>query len=120
MLGGTVHATTGLLIWSRAGQIADGLDPLQGILASGPIVVTLWGLATVAFIAAAACEATLPQSPAQRLANPLALTILATGVAVSLPLPWRDFLAPASVNIAHIVFFASVAARALLTVVVRS
>ena len=105
-LGGSVHAVTGVLIWSRVGGIASELDPLQGILASGPIVLTLWALAGAAFLAAAACEAALPQPLRQRLANPLLLTLLLTGAAMLLPVPWRDLLAPASINIAHLVFFA--------------
>lgn len=107
IIGGTVHATTGTLISLRAGQIADGLDPLQGILASGPIVLTLWLIATFLFLIAGASEAALPQAPARRLANPILLTLAFTGLGLSLPLPWRDFLAPAALNIAHGALFTS-------------
>lgn len=110
-IGGTAHATTGLLISLRAGGIASGLDPLQGILASGPIVLTLWGLGGVLLIAAGASEAALPPPPARRLANPLVLTLAFTAIGAALPLPWRDFVAPAALNLAHLVFFASLLGR---------
>lgn len=111
VLGGTVHAATGLLIWSRFGPIAGGHEPLQGILASGPILLSLWALASVSLSIAAACEAALPQPPWRRLVNPLVLTVLLASGGSLLPLPWRDFVAPASVNIAHAIFFATVARR---------
>jgi hypothetical protein len=85
-IGGTVHATTDLLISLPAGEIATGLDPLEGILASGPIVLTLWALGAALLLVAGSCEAALPQPPARRLANPLVLTLLFTGIGVPLPL----------------------------------
>lgn len=108
VLGGVVHAVTGVLVWAGVGGIASGLDPLQGILASGPIVLGLWGFAGLALLGAAACEATLPQAPWRRLLNPAVLLVLLAGLAHSLPLPWRDLLAPASPNLAHVGFFAAV------------
>lgn len=107
VLGGVVHAVTGVLIWAGVGAIASGLDPLQGILASGPIVLSLWGLAGVALLGAAACEAALPQTPWRRLLNPAVLLVVLAVLARALPLPWRDLLGPASVNLAHVAFFAS-------------
>jgi hypothetical protein len=105
VLGGLVHATTGVLVATGAGGIAGGLDPLAGILASGPIVLSLWALATVAFLCAAIAEASLPQPPAARCFNPAVLTLVLTAAATLAPSPWRDFLAPAAVNVAHLVFF---------------
>jgi len=110
-LGGTVHAATGLAICRDAGGIASGLDPLQGILAAGPLMVSLWGLATAAFVVAGIAEATLPQRWVARLGNPLLLTIVITAAAPLTGVPWRDFVGPASVNLAHILFFLRVAVR---------
>lgn len=109
VLGGMVHLVTGVLIQTRAGGIADGLDPLEGILASGPIVVTLWSLALLAFVVTAALEAGLPQPWQERMRNPLFLTVMLTLAAALLPLPWRDIVGPAAFNIAHVVFFAGLA-----------
>lgn len=106
VVGGTVHAATGLLISLGAGNIANA-DPLQGILGSGPIVLTLWAIGAALLLVAGACEAALPQTLARRLANPVLLTLVFTGIGVSLPLPWRDIVAPAALNLAHCVFFAS-------------
>lgn len=111
-LGGSVHAVTGLLIHTRTGGIASGLDPVQGILASGPIVLTLWALALVTFMVAAVAEATLPQTLAQRARGPLVLTIAITMAASLLPLPWCDIVGPAAFNIAHVIFFAALSRRA--------
>ena len=105
VLGGSVHGITGVLISHNVGGMAGGLDPLQGVLSSGPISLTLWGLATAALLCAALAEARLPQPRASRLCNPLVLTLLLTAAAALLPLPWRDFVGPAAVNIAHLVFF---------------
>ena len=111
VLGGMVHGVTGVLIHAKAGGIASGLDPIGGILASGPIVVTLWALALLAFLVTAALEASLPQAPLQRLRNPLVATVVLTAVTAVLPLPWRDIVGPAAFNIAHVVFFAGLSRR---------
>lgn len=111
VLGGTVHAVTGVLVHSRVGQIASGLDPLAGILASGPIVLTLWALALAAFLVASTAELMLPQAPRERVASPLVLTILLSVASSLLPLPWRDIVQPAAVNIAHVLFFAILSRR---------
>ncbi len=111
VLGGMVHLVTGVLIQAKAGGIAGGLDPLAGILASGPIVVTLWALALLAFTVTAGLEAALPQPIRERWRNPLAGTIVLTLAASLLPLPWRDIVGPAAFNIAHVVFFAGLVRR---------
>lgn len=105
VLGGAVHAVTGAAVLNDVGGIASGLDPLQGVLASGPIVVALWGLAAAAFACAAIAELCLPQAPVARLFNPAVVTLVLTAAAPLLPLPWPDFVAPAALNIAHVIFF---------------
>jgi hypothetical protein len=92
------------------GDIASGLDPLAGILASGPIVLSLWALAAAALLGAAAAEAALPQPAWRRMLNPGVLLVVLTGLAQALPLPWRDVLGPAAANLAHVGFFAGVVA----------
>jgi hypothetical protein len=111
VIGGTVHAVTGVLVHSRVGQIASGLDPLAGILASGPIVLTLWALALAAFLVASTAELMLPQAPRERLASPLVLTLVLSAATSLLPLPWRDIVQPAVVNLAHVLFFATLLRR---------
>ncbi|MBI5504508.1 MAG: hypothetical protein HY899_06880 [Deltaproteobacteria bacterium] len=106
VLGGTVHAVTGAAVLNDVGGIASGLDPLQGVLASGPIVVALWALAAVAFACAAIGELCLPQAPLARVFNPAVLTVVLTAAAPLAPSPWPDFVAPAALNIAHLIFFA--------------
>lgn len=110
-IGGSVHATTGVLIWARVGEIASGLDPLQGVLASGPIVLGLWALGVAAFVLASLVELSLPQSAWRRLTSPAPGTVLFSALAATLPLPWRDFLGPAAINLAHVLFFASLAVQ---------
>ena len=105
VLGAVVHTATGVLIAYEVGGITHDLDPLQGILASGPLVLTLWGLASAALIVAGTAEAALPQRHAARCFSPLLLTVAITLAAPLAGSPWRDFLAPASVNIAHFAFF---------------
>lgn len=111
-IGGSVHATTGVLIWGHIGEIDGGLDPLQGILAAGPIVLALWAIGAAAFLVAGGAEASLPQPAYQRAEGPLFLTVAIGLLAQALPIPWRDFVGPASVNLAHAAFFATGLARA--------
>ncbi len=111
VLGGVVHGTTGVLVANDVAGIASGLDPLQGVLSSGPIVLTLWGLAAVALLVAALAEASVPQPHVERLFNPLLLTVAITGASGLMAPPWRDFIAPAAVNIAHLLFFGRLAVR---------
>ena len=105
-LGGIVHGVTGISIASEIGEIASGLAPMEGILASGPIVIAFWALATVSLLAVGVSEATLFRGHSDRLFNPLVLTLVFTAVAALLASPWNDFVGPAAVNIAHTLFFA--------------
>lgn len=118
-VGGSVHATTGVLIWGRVGEIAGGLDPLQGILASGPIVSTLWAIGSALFLVAAGAEALLPQPTRERMEGPLFLTLAITALAQTLSMPWPDFVGPASINLAHAGFFAAGLVRASRSPVAR-
>jgi hypothetical protein len=108
VLGGVVH---GVLVANDVAGVASGLDPLQGVLSSGPIVLTLWGLAAVALLVTALAEASVPQPHVERLFNPLLLTVAITAASGLMAPPWRDLIAPAAVNIAHLLFFGRLAVR---------
>lgn len=103
--GGMVHVATGVQISNNAGDIVGGLDPMQGILRSGPLLLSLWGAAGLAFFVASACEFRLALRGLDWAFNPLVLTLVLTAVAQFLPLPWRDFVGPAAINFAHLAFF---------------
>lgn len=105
ILGGIVHASTGVLIAYNIGGIAGGLPPLQGVLQSGPIVLTLWIIAGLAFLAAGAAELRMAVYRHEYLFNPLILTLLITASAFLIALPWCDFIGPAAVNLSHLIFF---------------
>jgi len=106
VIGGSVHATTGVLVAENARGIVGASDPLQGILAAGPIVLALWAAAAVALLVAGLAHFRAAPRLADRLWNPLGLTLAAMALALLLPLPWRDFAAPAGVNVAHLLWFA--------------
>lgn len=111
VLGGTVHATTGVLIAENARGIAGDTDPLRGILEAGPIVLALWGVAGVALVVAGAALLRAAEGIGARLWNPLVLTVVGVLGAQALPLPWRDFAGPAAVNVAHLLWFLSALLR---------
>ena len=74
-------------------------------------MLTLWALGALLLVAAGASEASLPQPPLRRVANPLLLTLAFTAIGAALPLPWRDLVMPAALNLAHLAFFASLLGR---------
>jgi hypothetical protein len=104
-LGGAVHAATGALIGANAPGIADGLAPLQGVLQSGPVSLSLWATAGIAFLVAGGAELRLCATWRERATNPLLLTLAVSLGALLLDLPWRDFVGPAAINLAHLAFF---------------
>ncbi len=104
-LGGIVHASTGVLIAFNIGGISCGLNPLQGVLQSGPIVLSLWIIAGLAFLVAGTAELQISIPRKEYLFNPLILTLLITASASLLELPWCDFIGPAAVNLSHLIFF---------------
>ena len=108
-LAAVVHGVTGLLLATPA--LRSGVDPLRAVLGAHPLYVALWGAATIAFVAS---NALLLRQLGRRwlaLASPLPSTLLIAAAAGALPELVRDFVRPASVNLAHLVFFA-IAARA--------
>ncbi len=106
VVGGSLHAVSGVLIVNNVGGITGGLDPIAGMLAGGPIVLALWAITAAFFVCAAISEACLPQARVARLFNPAVLVLLLSAAASLLPLPLPDFVGPAALNIAHLLFFA--------------
>jgi len=106
VLGGAVHAMTGVQIANNVGGIVGGLEPLAGLFAGGPVVVSLWSLCAASIVVAGIAEALLPQAAASRPFNPLVAIVGVSVLAALMPLPWSDIVGPASLNIAHVVFFA--------------
>lgn len=96
-----------LIVWAT---LAGALGiPLQGVLRSGSIMLTLWFLAGLAFVVATGTELRLAQHRRWWAFNPLVLTIIIGAAAPLFGLPWRDFLGPGSINVAHVIFFAHMA-----------
>lgn len=112
-LGGAVHATTGALVAANVNGMAGGLAPLQGVLHSGAVSMSLWAAAGVAFLVASATALRLATSWKERALNPLVLTLLLSGAAPFLDPPLPDFVGPAAVNLAHLLFFLSLKRKRL-------
>jgi hypothetical protein len=115
-VGAAVHGVTGVWIRGALGRGAPGGDPLAEVLAAGPFLVPLWavvGLATTlgsVVFATSVARGRTALAPAFALATPLALTLGL--VLAGAPTAWgRAFLVPAAPNLAHVVFFAALAAR---------
>ncbi len=103
-LGCAVHAATGLFL-SLDPTRGRGVDPYQGILQSGPVLLSLWATASLVFLVATFAEWRLCRSWRERAANPLALTLMIVLFAELLPTHLRQIIGPASVNLAHVFFF---------------
>jgi|GEM_PF-1232846 len=102
--GAAVHAATGLSIAAAAGS-APPPNPYEAILQGGPTFLGLWALAAAAFFLATIPHLMCCHGGKDRLANPLVVTVLILGLSLLLPSAVGNVLGPASVNIAHIVFF---------------
>ncbi len=113
-LGALIH---GLTAWHLEVGLADGRaagDPLREMVAGGALLVGLWGLAALGVLVASAAFAAgvgrdgsrLPRALA--LANPALLTLLLATAGLGSPLG-RAYLVPAAPNLAHVLFFATLA-----------
>lgn len=111
-VGASVHATMGTLIANRVGEIASGLDPLEGIARSGPISLGLWAATAALLAVAGVAELGLAERRREWAFNPFLVLVALSLLAPLLPLPWRDFVGPAAANVAHAVFFARTWAKA--------
>jgi len=116
VLGGTTHGLTGLVIHVEQSGGAGGLDPVMLLGRHGAYLLPLWAAIAMLSLAGSIAYATallagrssLPRALAP--VNPLVLTIaIALGAAGSSL--GRAFLVPAAPNLAHVVFFGTVAMR---------
>ncbi len=103
--GCAVHGATGLFL-ALVPRRGHAVDPYQGILESGPILLSLWGIASLAFLAATVAELRLCRNWRERAFNPLVLTLAIVLIAELFPPELGHIVGPASVNIAHVFFFA--------------
>ena len=110
LLGSVIHGLTAAYIGADLDAGAPAGDPLESLLSWGPLLPSLWGLATLLLVAASALFlwfvgrglTAAPRSAA--LANP-ALVTLALAAAGLSSVFLRSFLTPAAPNIAHFIFF---------------
>jgi hypothetical protein len=110
LVGAAIHGLTERAIRAGIEAGTSAAPPMEAVAASGAALVTLWLVATAAFLAASIAVlasgvsrgSALPRSVAWL--NPVAVTL---GLAAA-GLPWesgRSFLLPAAPNLAHVVFF---------------
>lgn len=117
-LGAVIHGATAATIYQQLGagpSAAPAMGPLESVALS-PVLVALWGAATLAVAAAAVgvMFCTLrSRNNFWALTNPLTATLALSALGSSFELG-RWFLMPAAPNLAHLLFFAlgSRAARA--------
>jgi hypothetical protein len=110
LLGSVIHGLTAVQIGADLDAGAPGRDPLESLLSWGPLLLTLWGLATLLVVAASALFlwfvgrglTAAPRNAA--LANPALVTIALAAAGLPSVL-LRSFLTPAAPNIAHFIFF---------------
>ncbi|MEW6287684.1 MAG: DUF6796 family protein [Chloroflexota bacterium] len=110
LLGAVIHALTAAYIGASLHRGVVSEDPLKAILQSGPLLLSLWGLAALLILFASVLflwyvgsgRTAAPRALA--LANPAFLT-LALGAAGSPSILLRAFLTPAAPNLAHVIFF---------------
>jgi hypothetical protein len=117
IVGGTIHALTGLAIHVELMQGARHADPITMLGRYGAYLGPLWALVAALSIAGSAVFAiavargrsTLPRWSA--VANPALLTIVLVILGATSDVG-RAFLVPAAPNVAHVVFFAIAAGSA--------
>lgn len=102
--GAAVHGATGLAI--ALDRNMTGLNPYEGILQSAPLLQSLWAIGAFFFFMAAAADLFGCSNGKQRLRNPLFVTLAVMAFSLLLPSVWANLIGPASINIAHLIFFA--------------
>jgi hypothetical protein len=113
VLGAVIHGCTAFFIREGLASGAPAEDPLAAV-AGSPLLLTLWGAATLLVISASVAFAIalrrgVPSAPrGLAWANPAVVTI-ALSLAGSVTPMSRAFLVPAAPNLAHVVFFAACA-----------
>jgi hypothetical protein len=110
IVGACVHGYTAFLIKQGLdAPVASAAAPAEAVLASGPLLLSLWALTFVCILAAVFAWVTLRIKAGRgtsiaTLANPLVLTIVLVVVGGTGPL-LEAFLLPAAPNLAHVLFF---------------
>ncbi len=102
--GAAVHGATALAIAANGGA-SPPANPYEGILQSGVVLISLWGLGAVFFFMAALADLFGASAWKQRLFNPLIATLAIVAVSLFLPAAWGNIIGPASINFAHLIFF---------------
>ena len=111
LLGSVIHGLTAAHLGAQLDSATPGGDPLASLMSGSPVLLMLWGLATLLVVGTSALllwfigrgRTAAPRGAA--LSNPALLTI-ALGVAGLPSVLLRSFLTPAAPNIAHLIFFA--------------
>lgn len=109
VLGAVIHGCTAFFIRHGLASGAPAQDPLAAV-AGSPLLLTLWGAATLLVIAASVAFAValrrgVPGVPrGLAWANPAVVTIALSLVGSVTPMS-RAFILPAAPNLAHVVFF---------------
>jgi hypothetical protein len=107
-VGAAIHGVTAQMIASAVRANMDA-PPFEAVVASGQLVIGLWGVAALGLLVASAVFAWCRRD-ALALANPALVTVGLMLAALPTELT-RSFLAPAAPNLAHIVFFLACARR---------
>ncbi|MGQ9834324.1 MAG: hypothetical protein ACUVRJ_11130 [Candidatus Villigracilaceae bacterium] len=102
--GAAVHGATGLAIALNNRNMLN-LNPYEGILQSGALLLGLWVTGAPFFFMAAAADLLICSNWKQRLRNPLFVTLVVIAFSLLLPPVWANLIGPASINIAHLIFF---------------
>ena len=108
VIGAAVHALTARAIDASLAARVAAQAPLGAVAASGGALGISWAACGIAFLVASVAFAAIQwrsaSSRALALMNPIVVTI-AIALA-SMPSEWlRSFAAPASANLAHVVFY---------------
>lgn len=110
IVGACVHGYTALLIKQGLdAPVSSAAAPAEAVLASGPLLLSLWALTFLCILAAVFAWVTLRIKAGRgmslaTLANPLVLTIVLFMLGGTGPL-LEAFLLPAAPNLAHVLFF---------------
>ena len=115
VLGGTTHGLTGLALHVQSTGGMTGIDPVTMIARYGAYLLPLWALIGIGLVIGSTAFALgVERGPSSMprwmaVANPAVVTlgIVLAGTTSQIG---RAFLVPAAPNVAHVVFFALVAA----------
>lgn len=113
--GAAIHALTGVLIYRGFQGGTLGGDPLEAVAQSGPLLPALWAVAALLVLIASGALVYGVIRGGHRalrlpaLLNPVFGTVVIAGVGLVAG-PAQDYVVPAAPNLAHVLFFALLAA----------